>query len=32
MPQVFLKMTYDDTTQEEIVVPMVEKGGEWRME
>jgi hypothetical protein len=30
--QVFLKMTYDDTTQEEIVVPMVEKGGEWRME
>lgn len=29
--QVFLKMTYDDASQEEIVVPMVEKNGEWRM-
>ena len=30
--QVFLKMTYGDATQEEIVVPMVERDGEWRME
>ena len=29
--QVFLKVTYGDTTQEEIVVPMVHAGDEWRM-
>jgi hypothetical protein len=29
--QVFLKMTYTDNTQEEIVVPMVQVGNEWRM-
>ena len=30
--QVFLKLTYDDATQEEIVVPMVKTGHDWRME
>ena len=29
--QVFLKMTYTDNTQEEIVVPMVKVGDEWKM-
>lgn len=29
--QVFLKMTYTDNTQEEIVVPMVQADGEWKM-
>lgn len=27
----FLILCYSDSTQEEIVVPMVEAGGEWRM-
>ena len=29
--QVFLLLNYADSTQEEIVVPMVEYNGEWRM-
>lgn len=29
--QVFLKMTYIDGMQEEIVVPMVQADGEWQM-
>ena len=29
--QVFLKMTFTDNTQEEIVVPMVLADGEWKM-
>ena len=29
--QVFLKMTYTDNTQEEVVVPMVQVDGEWKM-
>ena len=30
--QVFLKLNYGDGTHEEIVVPMVQVHGEWRME
>lgn len=30
--QVFLKMTYVDGIQEEVVVPMVQADGKWRME
>ena len=29
--QVFLKITYTDNTQEEVVVPMVQVDGEWKM-
>jgi len=29
--QVFLLLEYGDSTQEEIVVPMVEHDGRWRM-
>lgn len=29
--QVFLMVNYVDSTQEEIVVPMVERQGEWKM-
>ena len=29
--QVFLMINYADSVQEEIVVPMVERGGEWKM-
>ena len=29
--QVFLLVSYADSTQEEIVVPMVEREGEWKM-
>ena len=29
--QVFLLINYADSTQEEIVVPMVERDGEWKM-
>jgi len=29
--QVFLMLEYGDSTQEEIVVPMVERDGRWRM-
>ena len=29
--QVFLLVSYADSTQEEIVVPMVEHNGEWKM-
>ena len=29
--QVFLLLDYGDSTQEEIVVPMVERDGRWRM-
>lgn len=29
--QVFLMVSYADSTQEEIVVPMVEHNGEWKM-
>jgi len=29
--QVFLQIDYADSTREEIVVPMVECGGEWKM-
>ena len=29
--QVFLLLSYADSTQEEIVVPMVEHNGEWKM-
>ena len=28
---VFLMLCYGDSTKEEIVVPMVERGGAWRM-
>ncbi len=31
MMQVFLMVNYADSTQEEIVVPMVERQGEWKM-
>ena len=31
MIQVFLMVNYADSTQEEIVVPMVERQGEWKM-
>ena len=30
--QVFLKMTFVDSIQEEIVVPMLQADGKWRME
>jgi hypothetical protein len=29
--QVFLNLNFNDSTKEEIVVPMVEKDGEWKM-
>ena len=29
--QVFLLVNYADSTQEEILVPMVERNGEWKM-
>ena len=29
--QVFLNLNYADSTQEEIVVAMVERAGEWKM-
>jgi hypothetical protein len=29
--QVFVMLSYGDSTQEEIVVPMVQRRGEWKM-